>query len=35
MKDGRSYVKLVGPDGELRMFAKPELEFIPAADTGK
>lgn len=31
MADGRPYFKLRGPEGELRLFAKPEIEYIPAA----
>jgi hypothetical protein len=32
MKDGRPYVRLRGPDGELRIHAKEEVEFRPAAE---
>ena len=35
LEDGRSYVKLIGPEGELRMYAKPQLEFTPAAESDK
>ena len=32
MKDGRAYLKLVGLDGTLRVWGKPELEFQPSHD---
>ncbi len=32
MEDGRPYVKLRGPKGQLRVWARPEIEFQPAEE---
>jgi hypothetical protein len=31
MKDGRGYVKVSGPQGEMRIWGTPDLEFTPAS----